>query len=210
MNILQTQLSADIRFAEGLHNCINCGTCTAICPAAHFTDYDPRIVVDTVQRHDEHLLAELLSGDAIWRCGECLSCKTRCPRGNTPGYIIQALRALSIKSGLFAESEQGRLQLAVKRSVGENMLKFGYCVHIDEIDTHQYPEQGPVWDWYRENRVAVLDRLGANYNLKGAGTLRQISPESISELHSIFRETGALERFDQIEAGCRKGVKDDH
>lgn len=199
MESLYKQLSADVRFQEGLKACISCGTCTAICPAAQFSDYDPRSVVEIVQRRDETSLEQLLRGDTIWRCGECLSCKTRCPRGNTPGYIIQSLRALSIKTGLFAKSEQGRLQLQVKRTVGEHILKYGYCVYIDEIDTDYYPEQGPVWDWFRNNRESVLERLGANYNNSGPGTLRKISEQTLKELSAIFLETGALEMYDQIE-----------
>ena len=42
-------LMQDIRFEEGLNACMNCGVCTAICPAAEFYDYDPRKIVDTVQ-----------------------------------------------------------------------------------------------------------------------------------------------------------------
>jgi len=204
METLVQQLLTDIRFQEGLKACISCGTCTAICPAAQVSDYDPRMLVEMVQTRNEEVLLQLLSGDTIWRCGECLSCKTRCPRGNTPGYIIQALRALSIKTGLFADSKQGNLQLEVKRTVGEHILKYGYCVHIDEIDTGKYPEQGPVWEWYRENRESVLARLGANFNHEGAGTLRRISKQALDDLHSIFLETGAIERFQQIEDGTAK------
>src|SRR3972149_941553 len=119
MDSLVEQLKADFRMAEGLKACINCGTCTAICPAAGVSDYDPRIVVDTVQQHNERTLIELLKSDTIWMCGECLSCKTRCPRDNVPGYIIQALRSLSVETGMFIESKQGRKQLALKRTVGE-------------------------------------------------------------------------------------------
>jgi len=36
-------LQQDIRFVEGLNSCINCGVCTAICPAARFYNYDPRM-----------------------------------------------------------------------------------------------------------------------------------------------------------------------
>ncbi|MEI6883291.1 MAG: 4Fe-4S dicluster domain-containing protein [Bacteroidota bacterium] len=200
------QLFDDIRIREGLKACISCGTCTAICPAAQVSDYDPRMVVEMVQYRNEEILLELLKGDTIWRCGECLSCKTRCPRGNTPGYIIQALRALSIKTGFFADSEQGKLQLEIKRTVGEHILKYGYCVHLDEIDTGKYPEQGPVWEWYRENRESILARLGANYNHEGAGTLRRISKQSLDDLYAIFLETGAMERFQQIEDGTTKNL----
>lgn len=199
MSTIVEELKKDIRFIEGLKSCINCGICTAICPAAAFNNYDPRQIVDTVQRGNESEIEQLLKSDTIWYCGECLSCKTRCPRGNTPGYIVQALRALSIKTGFFIESEQGRKQLAIKRTVGEHILKYGYCVYIDEVDTEMYPEQGPVWDWLKQNRQQVLERLGTSYQKNDNGTLRQIPEESLNDLRRIFDETGATERFEQLE-----------
>lgn len=199
MATLKEELLEDIRFVEGLNSCINCGVCTAICPAARFYNYDPRMIVDTVQKGNEAEIEQLLKSDTIWFCGECLSCKTRCPRGNTPGYIIQALRALSIETGFFVESKQGQKQLAIKRTVGDHILKYGYCVYIDEVNTEMHPEQGPVWDWLKQNRKEILERLGTNYQKTGSGTLRQISEESLNDLKRIFDETGATERFDQIE-----------
>ncbi len=196
---LLKELQKDVRFIEGLKSCINCGVCTAICPAAAFYDYDPRQITDIVQNGYEAELEQLLKSDTIWYCGECLSCKTRCPNGNTPGYIIQALRALSIKTGLFIESKQGQKQLAIKRTVGEHILKYGYCVYIDEVDTEMYPEQGPVWNWLKQNRQQVLERLGTSYQKDQSGTLRQISKESLDDLSRIFDETGAAERFEKIE-----------
>lgn len=196
---LYQQLKKDVRFQEGLKACINCGTCTAICPAAQFYDYDPRLIADTLQRGNENELEQLLKGDTIWYCGECLSCKTRCPRGNTPGYLIQALRNLSQETGYFVYSEKGRQQLYIKRTVGGNILKYGYCVYIDDITTDEHPEQGPVWDWYRNNAESILKRLGANYKGNGAGTMRKISEKDLYELKKIFIETGAIERFETLE-----------
>ena len=196
---LYKELEKDVRYIEGLKACFNCGICTATCPAAEVSDYDPRVVVNIVQQKDETELEKLLKSDTIWMCGECLSCKTRCPRGNTPCYIIQALRALSIETGLFIESQQGRKQLAVKRTVGEHILKYGYCVFIDEVDTEMYPEQGPVWDWLRQNRESILESLGTSYNKEQSGTLRKISQESLNDLKKIFDETGATQRFEKIE-----------
>lgn len=49
METLVQQLLTDIRFQEGLKACISCGTCTAICPAAQVSDYDPRMLVEMVQ-----------------------------------------------------------------------------------------------------------------------------------------------------------------
>ena len=138
---LYEELDKDVRYIEEMKACFNCGICTAICPAAEVSDYDPRMVMNIVQQRDEAELEKLLKSDTIWRCGECLSCKTRCPRGNTPCYVIQALRALSIESGFFAESAQGRKQLAIKRTVGDHILKYGYFVYIDEVDNDLYPER---------------------------------------------------------------------
>ena len=53
-------LSEDYRLKEGLKTCINCGTCTAIGPAAEFYRYDPRKIVDTVQRKDDAEIEALL------------------------------------------------------------------------------------------------------------------------------------------------------
>jgi heterodisulfide reductase subunit C len=202
------QLRKDIRFIEGLKACINCGVCTAICPAAAFSDYDPRQIVDTVQHGKETEIERLLKSDTIWLCGECLSCKTRCPRGNTPGYVIQALRALSIETGFFVNSKQGQKQLVIKRTIGEHILKYGYCVYIDEIDTEMYPEQGPVWDWLKQNRQQVLERLGTSYKKEQSGTLRKISKESLNDLKRIFDGTGATKRFEKIEKYSRLKAKE--
>jgi heterodisulfide reductase subunit C len=51
-------------------------------------------------------LEKLLKSDTIRRCGKCLSCKTRFPRGNVPGYLIHALRVLSIDKGKLIEIHQ--------------------------------------------------------------------------------------------------------
>jgi len=85
MGHLYDLLSLDVRFVEGLKACINCGTCTAICPAAEFYDYQPRLIADILQSKDEEAIEKLLKSDTIWYCGECMSCVTRCPRGNAPG-----------------------------------------------------------------------------------------------------------------------------
>jgi len=199
MATLLEQLKSDIRFIEGLNSCLNCGMCTAICPAAQFYDYDPRIIADIMQRGNDEEIERLLKSETIWYCGECLSCKTRCPRGNTPGYLIQALRNLAQENGNFAFSEKGRQQLELKRMIGDKMLKYGYCIYVDEIDTDYHPEQGPVWDWFKKNTKSIMQKIGANYQGDGAGTLRKISATDLEELHNIFAETGALKRFEDLE-----------
>jgi heterodisulfide reductase subunit C len=192
-------LNKDIRFIEGLKSCMNCGVCTAICPAASFYNYDPRMIVNTVQTRDDEKIEELLKDETIWYCGQCMSCKTRCPRGNTPGLIIMALRRLSQLEGFFTESEKGRQQLAIKRIIGGNILNIGYCVYPDTVVPEQHPEQGPAWEWVFKHRDKIMSKFGANYKGKGAGALRKIDVEDLDELKQIFDVTGGCDFFDAIE-----------
>ncbi|MDD2963323.1 MAG: 4Fe-4S dicluster domain-containing protein [Bacteroidales bacterium] len=199
MTLLE-KLHTDVRFLEGLNACINCGTCTAICPAAAVFDYDPRLIAETLQSNDEVELEMLLKSDTIWYCGECMSCKTRCPRNNAPGLLIQALRYLSQTAGLFVESEKGRQQLAVKRTVGTWILENGYCLYAENMTMDMHPEQGPVWEWLLNHAPESFNRMGANYKGDGAGPLRAIAPEALAELQAIFDVTGGTQFYETIEA----------
>lgn len=200
---LYQELAKDIRFIEGLKSCMNCGICTAICPAAEFYEYDPRIIVGIVQSKDEKRIEELLKDDMIWYCGECMSCKTRCPRSNTPGLVIMALRSLSQELGYFTESEKGRQQLAIKRTVGENIVNKGYCILPESLVPELHPELGPVGEWIYENPREVYERVEANYNGEGNGALRKIPQEALDEISRIFEVTGGTECFDKIERFSR-------
>lgn len=202
------ELAKDIRFQEGLKSCLNCGVCCAICPAAEFYNYDPRSIVTLVQQRNNETIEKLLKSETIWYCGQCMSCKTRCPRGNTPGFIIQALRTLSQKTGFFTESEKGRQQYALKKTIGENILNAGYCLTPTLVDPELHVEQGPVWEWVVANKEAVYERMGANYNKPGAGALRKISDESLNEIAQIFEVTGGNDFYNLIEEHSMKKAKE--
>lgn len=197
-------LSKDIRFEEGLNACMNCGVCTAICPAAEFYNYDPRQIVDVVQSGDNSEIESLLKSETIWYCGECMSCKTRCPRGNTPAFVVMSLRTLSQKLGFFTESEKGRQQFAIKRTVGENIFKYGYCVATYAVSPELHKEQGPVWDYIIDNSHEIYERFGAKINELGEGPLRKIPDDARKELRRIFEVTGGVELFDTIEKHSKR------
>lgn len=205
---LYEMLQRDVRFVEGLKACMNCGICTAICPAAEFFDYDPRMLTVEVQSRDDSRIEKLLRSETIWYCGQCMSCKTRCPRGNCPGLIINALRRLSQELGYFTESRRGRQQYALKKTLIENILQRGYCIHPDSLTPELHPEQGPVWDWFFNHREELYKRLGANLDKEGAGTLRKISPDVLAELKAIFDESGATAFHEKIERYSLKKAKE--
>lgn len=197
MNLIE-QLKEDVRFEESLKACMNCGMCTAVCPAAEFYDYDPRRICDLVQRGDDEELEQLMRSDTIWYCGQCMSCKTRCPRGNVPGELISVLRKVSQETGLFRHSEKGIQQQQLMETLQKNILEIGYCVYPDRVDPDYHPEQGPVWEWYHEHIADVAPKLGANYHGKGPGALRDIPQEDLDEVRRIFEVTGGMELRDNV------------
>ena len=205
MGKLYDELSEDYRIKEGLKTCINCGTCTAICPAAEFYRYDPRKIVDTVQRKDDAEIEALLKSDTIWYCGECMSCVTRCPRKNAAGLIIMSLRNLSIELGYFIESEKGRQQYLLTKDLCSNILDYGYCVYPRRFDYAGHPEAGRVWEWEEKHLDDVFERLGGNLDGKGPGAMRRIPQEDLDQIRNIFDITGATERMGNVrKAGEKK------
>ena len=201
-------LAEDVRLREGLKACMNCGVCTAVCPAAEFYNYDPRQIVAIVQTRGDDEIERLLRSDVIWYCGECMSCVTRCPRKNAPGLVIMALRSLSQDEGYFVESEKGRQQLALKRTVGENILRKGYCITPRTMTYERHREAGLIWKWETEHLEDIFERLGANLDGEGPGVLRQIPRESLDELDRIFEVTGGKARFEMREkASSRKAAE---
>ena len=201
-------LMEDVRMHEGMKACMNCGVCTAVCPAAEFYNYDPRQIVSTVQTQDDEAIEARLRSETIWYCGECMSCRPRCPRGNTPGYVVQALRNLSQKLGFFTESEKGRQQFALKRLIGENILRTGYCITPRLVNPDMHPEQGPVWKWVYDNDREVFGRFNPTYMQEGPGAMRRIDERSLEELRRIFEETGGMEFFDSIERYSEKKARE--
>ncbi len=201
-------LRLDVRMQEGLSACMNCGVCTGVCPAADFYNYDPRQLVGIVQSKDDDALEELMKSDVIWYCGECMSCRPRCPRANTPGYVVQALRTLSQRLGFFAESPRGRQQLAIKRVIGKNILETGYCLTPDIVVPEGHPEQGPVWKWIYENNEEVFEQFSENYRKPGIGALRKIDPGAMKEIHAIFEVSGGQAFLDNIEAHSERKARE--
>lgn len=154
-----------------------------------------------MQKNDNELVEELLSSNTIWLCGQCIGCRTRCPRNNTPGYIIQALRKLSQQTGLYLKSEEGRKQIKLANVIGKNLLTKGYCVDIDIVVPEGHPEQGPMWEWVYANRETVCNRCGGNYHGSGPGAQRTLDDQTKKELFAIIEKTGGEALITKIQKG---------
>ncbi|UCC92802.1 MAG: 4Fe-4S dicluster domain-containing protein [Thermoplasmata archaeon] len=95
-----------IRRWYGLSSCIECGRCTASCPAALPSHLRARNVIREVIDLDRTLTEER---DDIWHCTTCFDCQDRCPKGVRITEAIMALRSLA--SSLTNSPDEHRLAL---------------------------------------------------------------------------------------------------
>lgn len=94
-----TSAKRDPTFADHLipakqtvRTCIQCGTCTASCPAAAAMDLSPREMWRMVQLG---LVDEVLHSKTMWLCSVCYQCQVRCPRGIPLTETIAKLKQLA-------------------------------------------------------------------------------------------------------------------
>ena len=82
---------ADLRelSGESVKLCMQCATCTGMCPMAHEMDFSPRKVMHLAQfgLHDH-----LTETNTYWKCASCHACSVKCPRGIDIAKVMEALR----------------------------------------------------------------------------------------------------------------------
>jgi len=72
-----------------LHECYQCGKCTAGCPMAHSMDVMPRQIVRYMQLG---MVDEALKSKTVWLCAACHTCVERCPHSVNLPALIETLR----------------------------------------------------------------------------------------------------------------------
>lgn len=108
--------------AEKIMLCFQCGTCTADCPIARFSDsYRPRKLMRMTQLG---MKDRVLSSDVIWLCAACFTCVDHCPQDVGVASIIRALRNLAVNEGFIP---------IVYRELASSILKTGYAYRIPEL-----------------------------------------------------------------------------
>ena len=61
---------------EYIRKCLQCGTCSGVCPYGFAMDYPPRSLIAALRADDWH---GVLESDTIWLCVSCFACASVCP-----------------------------------------------------------------------------------------------------------------------------------
>ncbi len=83
---------------EQLETCIQCGTCSGLCPLSIYMDSTPRQVMELTRSDFKH---EVLESTTIWLCASCYACTVECPKKIRITDIMYELKQRAIHEGIY-------------------------------------------------------------------------------------------------------------
>ena len=173
---------ASIPGGDHLYSCIQCGTCSGMCPLSHHMDFTPRQIIAMIRAGFK---ADVLSSYTTWLCASCYSCTVECPKEIKLTDIMYAAKRLAIREGVYPK-------------------RFPIAVLADEFfkSVERNGRSSETWLltrlYLRTNPFKMLKQAGLGMRLWLHGRLG-LKPESIerkSELRSILK---ALEKEHMIK-----------
>ena len=63
---------------DKIDQCLQCGTCSASCPASSAMQHPPRAILAALRAG---MLDKVFESNTVWLCASCYSCTVRCPAG---------------------------------------------------------------------------------------------------------------------------------
>jgi len=122
---------------ESLFHCIQCGTCSGVCPLSIYMDYTPRRIIAMTR---EGFKDEVLRSYTIWLCASCYSCTADCPKEIKITDLMYALKRRAIDEGVYPK----RFPIPVlAREFFKIVLKRGRNTE-SELVTRMYLKTNPL------------------------------------------------------------------
>lgn len=116
--------------ADRLRTCIQCGTCSGVCPSGRRTAFRTR---ELIRKALLGLRDEVLSSPDLWLCATCLTCLERCPRQIKVSDAIIIMRNMAVRRGFM---------LPQHRKTAEKLVQSGHAVPLDDANREMRAELG--------------------------------------------------------------------
>lgn len=155
---------------EALENCIQCGTCSGVCPLSIYMDHSPRQVMELTRSDFKN---EVLSSLTIWLCASCYACTCECPRQIRITDIMYELKQRAIKEKVYPK----RFTIPVLAQEFTKMVKNHGRVNETLLASFMFMKTDPL---------AALGMAGLGIGLMRTGRF-SIMPESIEGTEQIAR-----------------------
>ena len=83
---------------ERIWDCIQCGTCSAICPVSIYMDRTPRRIIGLIRAG---FTEEVLGSLSIWICTSCYACTVECPEKIRITDIMYVAKRMAMKESRY-------------------------------------------------------------------------------------------------------------
>jgi heterodisulfide reductase subunit C len=186
-------IQADFRYDHELNGCLNCGICTATCPAAHYYDFSPREIVQLLWTENLEGIYDAMQ-EKIWACAQCYTCAARCPFGNSPGGLIMLMREAAIKHGM----ESAKNVLRPFSRVMLKLISTGNQLSPDMITADHFADWGPNVSKI-DAPLALLRKAIPMPTLNTTKTAWEVNLKTSVELYTIWEATGVLDQLETID-----------
>jgi heterodisulfide reductase subunit C len=138
---------------EKIRLCFQCGTCTADCPIARFSEiYNPRKIMRMTQLGMKN---RLLCSESLWLCAACFTCVDHCPQGVDIAGVIRTLRNMAVNEEVIPD---------VFRELITNIMKTGYAYRIPDLRLKKRVKKGlpPLPEANVEDVSKLFDALAVS------------------------------------------------
>jgi Fe-S oxidoreductase len=174
----------EVADGERIRKCLQCGSCTGICPFGYLMDFPPGVMITALRAG---VFEEVMNTDMVWMCVSCYACTQVCPAKIplTLGLMTRAKEELLLAGKLPAE-----LQTALENSqrygnpMGESPRKradwaVGVEPEVTILGTAKrpvevlwfvgdYPSFHPRVQSATRALARVLNALGVDFGILGA------------------------------------------
>ncbi len=82
---------------QNIYKCMQCGTCSGVCPMCDSMTITPRQAVLLLQHGHVETVAD---SETPWLCASCTTCEVRCPRGIELPRVMEAIRQLKLRANV--------------------------------------------------------------------------------------------------------------
>jgi quinone-modifying oxidoreductase, subunit QmoC len=88
------EIAGEVVGGELLYQCIQCGTCSSVCPLSAYMDLTPRRLIAMTRAGARD---DVLHSVSPWVCTSCYACTVECPKRIPITDIMHALRRISLR-----------------------------------------------------------------------------------------------------------------
>jgi heterodisulfide reductase subunit C len=164
-----------IPHGEKINECIQCGTCSASCPASAAMEYGPREIIAALRAG---MLDRVLNSTTAWLCVSCYSCTVRCPAGIPFTDVMYELKRLEAEKG-FSKRANGA---AMAKAFAETVDRHGRNAETELL--RKYYLRTGLW--------RALGQIPLAWKLFLRGRLH-LFPSKVKGLANLLKMMAALE-----------------